>query len=123
MNTFRTLTLLGAVALLPLQALAADTVPASKPAVAAAPAADSAPAKGKGFERYWGKLDPEGKGFVTKEQWEANADKRFQKIDANNDGKVSKEELQAYDAKMRDHFREMREHRKAMQDAAPAEGN
>jgi hypothetical protein len=88
-NAIKLLTL--GLILLPLPALA-DNVPAKPDA--AKPAGEL-----HGFDKYWDKI-AEGKEFITKEQWMANAEKRFKEIDANGDDKISKEEMKTYDDKM-----------------------
>lgn len=113
MNKLSILFIAGMVSL-PLQALAAD-----------APKADAAkPAQElHGFDKYWNKMDPTGKGFVTKDEWMAHAADRFKEIDTNGDGKVSKEEMKAHDGKMREHYREMRaHHEEMMKDGAAKDG-
>ncbi|MDE3059496.1 MAG: hypothetical protein KGJ06_00610 [Pseudomonadota bacterium] len=56
-------------------------------------------------------MDPAGKGYVTKKEWLAHAEDRFKEIDANGDGKITKDEMKAFDEKMRDRFRAMRQQR------------
>jgi len=81
--------------------LAASVMLLSVPALAADAPADAKPGQElHGFDKYWSKVDPTGKGFVTKDEWLAHAADRFKEIDTNGDGKISKEEMQAFDQKM-----------------------
>ena len=101
MNKITTILAVGAISLLPLAALAAD-----------APESNNAtkPAAGElhGFDKYWSKMDPTGKGFVTKDEFMKHQEERFKEIDSNGDGKISKEEMRAYDQKKFQHRRDMR---------------
>ncbi|MDE3017090.1 MAG: hypothetical protein KGI29_09275 [Pseudomonadota bacterium] len=106
MKTLSKITAVAAIMLLPVSVLAADTAAkadADKPAVSGSL---------HGFDKYWSKMDPAGKGFVTKEEWMAHAADRFKEIDTNGDGKISKEEMKAHDDKIRQRFMEMRQHRR-----------
>jgi len=103
MNTAMKLLAMGMVSLLPLSALAADTPKTDSAAKPAAPAATEL----HGFDKYWSMMDPTGKGFLTKDEWLARAADRFKEIDTNADGKISKDEMKAYDDKMMQHRKEM----------------
>lgn len=105
MRTITKIIVTAAVTMLPLTALADDT---TAKAVAAKPAVSEL----HGFDKYWSKMDPSGAGYVTKEHWMAHAAEQFKDIDTNGDGKISKEEMQAHDKKMHEHFMEMRQHRR-----------
>lgn len=95
----------GILSLASWQALAADT---AAPADAAAPG----PMHEKGD--HWKKIDTNGDGVISHDEFMANSETRFKEMDTNGDGKLSKEELQAHREKMRERFKEMREHRMEM---------
>jgi len=45
---------------------------------------------------FWKTVDPDGKGFVTKDAYMAYEAQRFADMDTNHDGKVSKDEMKTY---------------------------
>ena len=109
MKTFPKLVVIGMVSFLPFAALAAD---APKSDSSAKPAASEL----HGFDKYWSKMDPSGKGFITKDEFMAHQADRFKEIDTNGDGKITKDEMKAYDDKMYQHRQEMRQHHHDMMD-------
>lgn len=75
-----------------------------------APAAMAKPGgKGKHFE----KMDTNGDGVVSREEFDAKHDEMFSKMDANGDGNVTKEEMKAaHKARMEEHKKKRAEHMK-----------
>ncbi|OOG61770.1 hypothetical protein B0E46_14575 [Rhodanobacter sp. B04] len=42
--------------------------------------------------KMWSAMDTSGKGYVTQSEYQAYMDAQFKKMDANGDGKLTKEE-------------------------------
>ena len=64
--------------------------------------------KGKRMER----VDTDGDGSISKEEFVARHEEMFSKMDTNGDGTLSKEERKAGKEKMREKRKEMHEKRK-----------
>lgn len=75
-------------------------------------------AHGDKHQRFFSKVDTNNDGMVSKDEMVAHAEKRFEKMDADNNGQVTQEEAEAYHDAKRD---AMRKHRmeKMEQDAMP----
>jgi hypothetical protein len=106
MNLLKHIALVSAVALAPALALAQTTPPApSNPPAAGQPGAGQ-PGATKGGHRHHrggGRLmaaDKDGDGAISKAEADGAGMKRlsanFDKIDANKDGKITREEMRAY---------------------------
>lgn len=65
------------------------------------------------------RLDTNGDGVVTRAEAEAAATARFDKLDANHDGRIDQSEMAAIKARMQARMAEMRAKRQARQAAAP----
>ncbi len=61
--------------------------------IAAEEAQEPAPQKKCG--KYFQKMDTDGDGTITKEEWKQNCNEKFKKMDADGDGSVSQEEMKA----------------------------
>jgi Ca2+-binding EF-hand superfamily protein len=46
--------------------------------------------------KMWKKMDADGDGVVTREEFDKAHGEKFAKMDANSDGKITKEEKMAY---------------------------
>lgn len=103
MHTFKTLAAATLVALAPAFALAQTATPAPTPAPSATPpAAKGEPGKGPRGQHRGERLkaaDKDGDGAISKAEADAAGLKglsaHFDKLDANKDGKVTREELRA----------------------------
>ena len=65
--------------------------------------------KGKMFER----TDTNGDGVISHEEFSAKAERRFKKMDADSDGKVTKEEAKNHHAAMREKYKKHHQKNKA----------
>lgn len=105
MHKYAKIAIIGAVALLPIYCMAADDKSKPKVApVAAAKPGQNAPAAqrpGNHMPRGWNKLDANHDGTVTKDEFLAMPSHRFDEMDANRDGKVSVDEMRAFNDKRR----------------------
>lgn len=92
--------------LVKLMALAALAVTVTGTAAMAADQKAPPPPRheGKMFE----KIDANKDGVVSKDESRAFADARFAETDANKDGKITKDEMKAHHEKMRSKMKEMR---------------
>jgi len=52
--------------------------------------------------------DTDGNGLVSEEEWHAAAQKRFELLDTNKDGNISKEEMAAGKGTMKTRFKSLR---------------
>ncbi|MBL8382998.1 MAG: EF-hand domain-containing protein [Burkholderiales bacterium] len=104
MNLIKHLALVSAVALAPSLALAQAPAPAS-----GAPAAKGEPGKGGPRGAHLRAADKDGDGALSKAEAEAAGMKRlvenFDKLDANKDGKVTREEMRAARGMHGDHHK------------------
>lgn len=89
-NLMKKALMLGVIAMLPVQALAADAAPKAAPKVD----------KGARAAEYFAKSDTNSDGKISKEEYSSQiitrANKRFDEIDGNKDGFLTKEETKAY---------------------------
>ena len=63
-----------------------------------------------------GKADADGDGKISKAEFVAMSEKRFEKADNDNDGFLSPEEMKAMHAKRKEKFGAMRDKMKALKD-------
>ncbi len=52
--------------------------------------------------------DTDGNGLISEAEWHAAAQKRFELLDANKDGNISQEEMEAGKAAMKERFKTFR---------------
>jgi Ca2+-binding EF-hand superfamily protein len=52
--------------------------------------------------------DTDGNGLISEAEWHAAAQKRFELLDTNRDGNISKEEMEAGKATMKERFKTLR---------------
>jgi hypothetical protein len=52
--------------------------------------------------------DTDGTGLISEAEWHAAAQKRFELLDTNKDGNISKEEMEAGKATMKERFKTFR---------------
>lgn len=69
--------------------------------------------KGKMMER----VDTDGDGMISKAEFMAKHEEKFAKMDANNDGQLSKEEMKEAREHMKEKWKEMKDKREEMKDA------
>jgi hypothetical protein len=88
--------------------LAALTLVISLAAGSAFAADAPPPADGPGDHghAYFMRADTNGDGFISKAEWRTQSDKKFDEIDTNHDGKVSRDEMKAYHEAMREKRKE-----------------
>jgi hypothetical protein len=111
MNFVKHIALVSAVALAPAFALAQAPAPATPAATApAATQPSAAPAKGERRHQRGERLkaaDKDGDGAISKAEADAagmkGLSKHFDKIDANKDGKITREEMRAARKARHDH--------------------
>ena len=65
--------------------------PAAAPAPAAPPASAAAPANSAALSA----IDADGNGRITLEEWRNSQEREFRRLDRNNDGVISREEMAA----------------------------
>ena len=88
-------------------------------AVSTAPAlAEHHEKDGKHKDRIFVKMDSDGNGVVEKEEFMDHTEERFDDMDINNDGEITKDEAEQAHEKMREKFKEMRAKMKDRKDAA-----
>lgn len=79
------------------------------------------------WQQHLKEVDKNGDGAVDKDEFVAQAEKRFGEMDANSDGKITPEERKAAHEKMRAKFREFKggdgEGRGGRPDGPPPEGD
>ena len=76
--------------------------------VSSAFAEDGAKMDHKGGDRFFAKMDNDGDGVVSKEEFQSHGDEMFSKMDANGDGKIEKGEAEAAHEKMKEKWKERR---------------
>ena len=52
--------------------------------------------------------DTDGNGMISEAEWHAAAQKRFELLDTNKDGRISKEEMEAGKGTLKDRFKSIR---------------
>jgi len=124
MNTLHKMMIIGMVSVFPLQVLAADTAgTADNTKTSASDTGPKGHAFGHMYDEYWKRVDPEGKGYITKEAYLGEAERRFKEIDANGDGKITKDEMNAYHDKLRQkmhaNFQQMQQNKNMSTPAKP----
>jgi Ca2+-binding EF-hand superfamily protein len=68
----------------------------------------SASARQKPLDVMFQADDTDGNGLVSKAEWQAAAEKRFELLDTNKDGNISKEEMDAGKDTLKDRFKSFR---------------
>lgn len=97
-----------------MKKIALSALVASLLASAAAPALAAGEENGQNQRHRKGKferMDSDGDGVVTKDEFMAHSEKRFSKMDADGDGKITKEESDAARARMKEKFGKMHDMR------------
>jgi hypothetical protein len=69
--------------------------PTSTPAAAPAPVAPQAPAAVPAAPAAFSAIDADGNGRITLEEWRNFQEREFRRLDRNNDGVISREEMAA----------------------------
>lgn len=72
----------------------------------------------RGPEHFMEKVDANKDGKVSKEEWNAKGDAMFNESDTNKDGFISKEEAQAFHEKRMEKWKAKKAEWKAKQEAA-----
>lgn len=100
--------LLSAVALMALAvpAMAQSTPPAGAP-----------PHDGGPMGKF--NADTDGDGMLSRAEFQAMQDKRFDEMDTNHDGKISKDEMKAHHEQMKERMKEKRGEWDAKKDEKP----
>ncbi len=75
-----------------------------------------------GKDRIFIKMDTDGNGIVEKEEFMDHTEERFNDMDLNNDGEITKDEAEQAHEKMREKVKEMRAKMKDRKNAVPDEG-
>lgn len=70
--------------------------------------------EGKKGGKMFEKVDTNGDGVVSKEEFMSAHEKMFAKMDKNDDGSLSKEEMQEHRATMKDKWKNMKDKKKSM---------
>lgn len=69
--------------------------PTASPAAAPAPVAPQAPAAVPAAPAAFSAIDADGNGRITLEEWRNFQEREFRRLDRNNDGVISREEMAA----------------------------
>jgi|GEM_PF-1190241 len=83
--------------------------------------------KGKDFEKFqhkmFEKMDTDGNGSISRDEFMAVHEEKFTMMDTNGDGELSMDELKASREKMKEKYKSMRKEKKdrKMIDSAPVE--
>ncbi len=70
----------------------------------------SAMAREKPLDILYASADTDGNGLISEAEWHAAMQKRFETLDANGDGNISKEEMANARETARDKFRALSSH-------------
>jgi hypothetical protein len=123
MKTLLTVTTL-ALTGLALTAWAQNNQAETKPSVLSEQTPVAQPPKAGG---RFAKIDANADGFVSKAEYideaTARAQERFTKIDTNNDGQLTREEMKAGTAKMRERLKEARQKRQEQRGQSQGSGD
>lgn len=92
--------------------LLATSAMAQEPATDAAAPAEQAAPKAEMKNKAFAEKDKDGDGFISKEEFLANAEEKFGKIDGDNDGKLSPQELKSFHEEQKKNWKERMAERK-----------